>query len=82
MAIKHLPVIIERLILEGKKKDEPIAIIQDATLITEKVLESNLNNVSKDIEKYNIRSPAIVVLGPVVDLRSKLIENVIKDAIT
>ena len=82
MALKHLPVIIKRLILEGKKKDEPIAIIQNATLITQKVLESKLNNVSKDIEKYNIRSPAIVVLGPVVDLRSKLIENVIKDAIT
>ncbi len=82
MALKHLPVIVKRLILEGKKNDEPIAIIQNATLITQKVLESKLNNVSKDIEKYNIKSPAIIILGPVVDLRSKLIENVIKDAIT
>ena len=82
MALKHLPVIIKRLILEGKKKDEPIAIIQDATLISQKVLESKLSNVNKDIEKYNIKSPAIIILGPVVDLRSKLIENVIKDAIT
>jgi siroheme synthase len=45
-------------------------------------LESKLSNVNKDIEKYNIKSPAIIILGPVVDLRSKLIENVIKDAIT
>ena len=35
-----------------------------------------------DIQVNNIRAPSIVVLGPVVDLRSKLIENVIKDAIT
>jgi uroporphyrin-III C-methyltransferase len=82
MALKHLPVIIKRLILEGKKKDEPIAIIQDATLTSQKVLESKLSNVNKDIQKYNIKSPAIIILGPVVDLRSKLIENVIKDAIT
>ncbi|MDG2187522.1 MAG: uroporphyrinogen-III C-methyltransferase [Hyphomicrobiales bacterium] len=82
MAVKHLPVIIKKLISEGRKENEPIAIIQDATLITQKVLESNLGNINNDIQVNNIRAPSIVVLGPVVDLRSKLIENVIKDAIT
>ena len=33
MAIKHLPVIIEEAYIQREeKKDEPIAIIQDATL--------------------------------------------------
>tara|TARA_B100000900_G_C20585174_1_gene719236 strand:- start:1047 stop:1841 length:795 start_codon:yes stop_codon:yes gene_type:complete len=81
MAIKHLPVIAERLIKEGRSVEDPIAVIQDATLKTERVLESNLMNINNDIEKNHIKAPAIVVLGPVVGLRSKLIKNVIKDAI-
>ena len=81
MAIKHLPIIAQRLIKEGRPSDDRIAVIQDATLKSERVLESNLMKINIDIEKNQIKAPAIVVLGSVVGLRSKLIQNVIKDAI-
>ena len=57
MAVKHLPVIIKKLISEGRKENEPIAIIQDATLITQKVLESNLGNINNDIQEYDKNIP-------------------------
>ena len=81
MAIKHLPIIAQRLIKEGRSSQDYVAVIQDATLPSERILESNLININIDIEKNQIKAPAIVVLGPVVGLRSKLIQNVIKDAI-
>lgn len=82
MAIKHLPIIAERLISEGRQGMDSIAIIQDATLKTQKVIESNLKKINDDVKLNNIKSPAIIVLGQVVDLRSKLIQNVIKDVVS
>tara|TARA_Y100000590_G_scaffold454595_1_gene601680 strand:- start:6902 stop:7696 length:795 start_codon:yes stop_codon:yes gene_type:complete len=82
MAIKHLPVISQRLISEGRDEKEPIAIIQDATLKTQKVLQSSLKKINDDVKLNNIKAPAIIVLGPVVGLRSKLIGNVIKDVVS
>ena len=64
-----------------RQSQDCVAVIQDATLPSERILESNLININSDIEKNQIKAPAIVVLGPVVGLRSKLIQNVIKDAI-
>ncbi len=82
MAIKHLPIIAERLISEGRQGMDSIAIIQDATLKTQKVIESNLKKINDDVKLNNIKSQAIIVLGQVVDLSSKLIQNVIKDVVS
>jgi siroheme synthase len=42
-------------------------------------LETTLSKVVEDVNLYKIESPSIVVIGPVVNLRSLLERSVIKD---
>ena len=70
MAIKHMPSITKRLITAGRKDNEPVAFIENACTNKQRVVTTDLANagiISKDISP-----PAIVVIGPVVDLRHAL----------
>ncbi len=70
MAIKHMPSIAKRLITAGRKDNEPVAFIENACTNKQRVVTTDLANagmISKDISP-----PAIVVIGPVVDLRHAL----------
>jgi uroporphyrin-III C-methyltransferase len=79
MALKNLSIIRDKLLDEGRNLDEPVAVIQDASLPKQKVLETTLSKVVEDVNLYKIESPSIVVIGPVVNLRSLLERSVIKD---
>ncbi len=79
MALKNLSIIRNKLVDEGRNLDEPVAVIQDASLPEQKVLETTLSKLVEDVNLYRIASPSIVVIGPVVNLRSILESSVIKD---
>ncbi len=68
MAMKHLPTIVEQLLKAGKSKDTPVAIVQWATMPQEQKLISTLDRVVDAIEQSEISSPAIVIIGRVLDL--------------
>ena len=72
MALKHLPVIVERLRDAGRVDDEPVAIITNATRLDQHVLETNLRDCVAMSQTHNLRPPAILVLGPVVKFRGAL----------
>ena len=72
MAIKHLGLIAETLMAAGRKPDEPVAIVSNATSAAQKVLETRLGSCADDVRAHAIEPPAIVVLGEVVRLRSAL----------
>ncbi len=77
MAIKHLEKISRILIKVGRAKSEPVAVIANATLPNEKVVITTLMNAHSDIQKAGLKPPAIVIIGPVVDL-AELISPSIK----
>ncbi len=72
MALKHHQAIVAKLIEAGRRTDEPAAIIRDATLPTQEVVETTLGSLSDVIRDRNICPPAIIVLGEVVRFRAAL----------
>ena len=72
MAIKHLPQIQQHLLNGGRPADEPVAVIRNATLDDQEVLETNLISCVEDVENAGIKPPAMIVIGEVVRLRAAL----------
>ncbi len=71
MAMKHVHVIAEKLLNAGRRADEPIAFVCNATTPDMRVYEATLGNIG-DLDEIGLAPPAIVVLGEVVRLRSAL----------
>ncbi|MEZ5648156.1 MAG: uroporphyrinogen-III C-methyltransferase [Alphaproteobacteria bacterium] len=72
MALKHLKQICERLMDGGRNPLEPVAIIAAASTPRQLVVETTLSRCTSDAEAQHIQPPAIIVIGPVVRLRSAL----------
>ncbi|CAK0778817.1 Uroporphyrinogen-III C-methyltransferase [Azospirillaceae bacterium] len=72
MALKHLEEISGRLIAAGRPENDPVAVISQATLPNQSVLETRLNRCAADVAEAGIEPPAIVVIGEIVRLRSAL----------
>jgi uroporphyrin-III C-methyltransferase/precorrin-2 dehydrogenase/sirohydrochlorin ferrochelatase len=53
-------------------KKMPIAIIESGTTAKQKVLIGELSNIKSKVNKAKIKSPALIIIGTVVNLRSKL----------
>lgn len=67
MAVKHLRSIAEKLIAGGRDPADRLAVVMNATLPDQFVVEATLGSVL-EIE-HQLVTPAIVVLGPVSALR-------------
>ena len=63
MAIKHLAIIRQRLFDGGRHRDEAVAVVSNATLAEEVVLETTLGRCVEDVASSNIEPPAMVVVG-------------------
>ena len=70
MALKHLPLIVERLIAGGRRPDEPAAIVSKASTPEQRVVVSTLGGIAA--ASAVAQTPAIVVVGEVVRLRAGL----------
>ena len=70
MALKHMDRIAEHLLKNGRDGGESVAIICNATTDKQLVLQGKLNNICALAKKAS--SPAVTVIGPVVDLRDIL----------
>ncbi|OFW80771.1 MAG: uroporphyrinogen-III C-methyltransferase [Alphaproteobacteria bacterium RIFCSPLOWO2_01_FULL_40_26] len=69
MSSHNLATIINHLILAGKKSSTPLAIIEQATTPFQKTFTSNLKNFRKDFGEKKFISPALVIIGDVVNQR-------------
>ncbi|MGI9407797.1 MAG: uroporphyrinogen-III C-methyltransferase [Hyphomicrobiaceae bacterium] len=72
MAIKNLPDIAARLLRHGRNPDESVAIVSDATLPTQTVVETTLRDAGARALSGELRTPSVVVVGAVAELRSNL----------
>ena len=72
MAIKHLDRIADELIAAGRARDEPLAIVSNATLPDMTVLETTLGQAAANAKFAGIGAPAIICLGRVVSLRQAI----------
>jgi uroporphyrinogen III methyltransferase/synthase len=70
MAVRNLPRIIEALISHGRNAATPAAVIQWGSLPEQKVIEGTLADIAAKVSA--IMTPAITVIGEVVNLREQL----------
>jgi uroporphyrin-III C-methyltransferase len=68
MGLSHLEEIAS-LISSTRGKNEPMAVIQQATLPNQKTVVGTATTIYQNSMNENIISPAIIVIGKVVDLR-------------
>lgn len=69
MGLKNIARISKALITAGRGTNEPVAIVSDASLPTQTVLETTLGRVSHDLEATPMSAPAIICVGGTVPLR-------------
>ncbi|WP_404864364.1 uroporphyrinogen-III C-methyltransferase [Georhizobium sp. MAB10] len=72
MAMKHIGVIVEKLLEAGRRADEPMAFVCNAATAEQRVLVTTLGQALPALEDAGLAPPAIVVLGEVVRLRAGL----------
>lgn len=68
MGVAKLAAIAERLISEGRPAQDPVAIIADGSLPTQRVLRTTLAEAAAQATGADIQPPATVVIGKVVSL--------------
>ncbi|MER7890797.1 uroporphyrinogen-III C-methyltransferase [Micromonospora sp. NPDC094482] len=67
MGLKNLAGITATLLAHGRRPDTPAAVVQEATTGSQRMLRSTLANVAADAVAADLRPPAVVVIGDVVD---------------
>jgi uroporphyrin-III C-methyltransferase len=72
MAMKHIAQITSNLLQGGRDPGEPVAIVCNASLPDQSVLETTLGRAAADAAAANLSPPALVCVGGVVPLRQAL----------
>jgi uroporphyrin-III C-methyltransferase/precorrin-2 dehydrogenase/sirohydrochlorin ferrochelatase len=67
MAVGRLEQVCAALVAAGRDAGTPVAVVQEGTLPTQRVVVSTLQDAARDAA--DVRSPAVVVIGDVVGLR-------------
>jgi uroporphyrin-III C-methyltransferase/precorrin-2 dehydrogenase/sirohydrochlorin ferrochelatase len=67
MAVGRLESVCDALVTGGRPADTPVAVVQDGTLPTQKVVVTTLRHAARDAAE--VTAPAVVVIGDVVGLR-------------
>lgn len=72
MGLGNLEKIVENLVENGKKLDTPVAIIKDGTTSKQKTYTGTLETIVEIVKENNVKSPVIIIIGEVVNLREKM----------
>lgn len=69
MGVKNLDLIVSDLIKNGKSSKTPVAIIEKGATRKQRVSVGTLENILEIAKKNKVKSPAITIIGEVVNLR-------------
>jgi uroporphyrin-III C-methyltransferase len=72
MGLSGLGDICRQLIAHGAAPDFPIAIVQDGTTATQKVLTGTLTDLPERVKTSGFTSPCLIIVGEVVNLHREL----------
>jgi len=72
MGLSNLEKIAENLINNGKDPKTPVVIIKDGTTTRQKTYTGTLETIVNIVKEHNVKSPAIILIGEVVNLREKM----------
>jgi len=72
MGVENLPNIVSQLVENGRPKETPVALIRWGTRVQQKTIVGTLETIVEQVEKAGFKSPAITIVGDVVELRDNL----------
>lgn len=72
MGVGNLPIIARELVTSGRSKDTPVALIHRGTSPQQKVITGTLATIADKAEANNLRPPAAIIVGEVVNLRQEI----------
>lgn len=72
MGLMKSELLSEQLVAHGKNPKTPIAIIENGTTNKQRVIRTQLNQLSQSIINHEIKSPALIIIGDVAALNDDL----------
>ncbi|WP_226665307.1 uroporphyrinogen-III C-methyltransferase [Metabacillus litoralis] len=72
MGVGNISYICHKLIENGRKSQTPVAVIQWGTTHKQKTVTGTLETIEQIVIDANIKHPAIIIVGEVVQLREKI----------
>lgn len=70
MGVSHLSQIVEKLMAQGIDKNTPALCIEWGTTTQQRIVEGTLATLAEKVQKSDIKTPALTVIGKVIELRS------------
>lgn len=68
MGVERLGRFTDALVEAGRPKDTPVAVVQEGTLRSQRVVRGTLADIAASVTEAGIRPPAVTVVGPVAGL--------------
>jgi uroporphyrin-III C-methyltransferase len=72
MGITRIREIVEKLLEAGRPGNTPAAVIEWATTPRQRVVRATLTDLPELVMQEKVESPAVIVIGPVVDMEPEL----------
>lgn len=72
MGLKNIETIASLLIQGGRVPETPVAVIMSATTPQERIFIGQLQNIAEDAKREQFEAPALIVIGDIVSMRSRL----------
>lgn len=72
MAVSNIKLVVKAVLGSGKDKLAPCAFIEKGTTKRERIIRGNLSDIVKKAEEYNVKPPAVFVVGDVVKYGKKI----------
>ncbi|MEE9610229.1 MAG: uroporphyrinogen-III C-methyltransferase, partial [Desulfatiglandales bacterium] len=72
MGVGNLPRIAESLMEHGRPPETPVAVIYRGTVPEQQTIVGTLQDIAERAQREKIKSPAIIVVGDIVNLRKEL----------
>jgi uroporphyrin-III C-methyltransferase len=72
MGVKHITQIAENLIKAGKSAETLVAVIENGSLLNQRVVTGNLINIGDEVSAAAIGTPALIIIGEVVQYHQEL----------
>lgn len=81
MGLANLPEIVKGLLGAGMSATMPVAVVQNGTLPTQRSVVSRLDQVVADVEREELVSPALIVVGDVVRFATRCAMSEIQEQV-
>ena len=72
MGLASLPEICRKMLQHGAAGDLPVAVVQDGSLATQKVVIGTLTDIARRVAQQRLSSPSLTIIGEVVKLHATL----------